>query len=225
LAPEGEQIAIRVKDTGVGIRPRMLEKVFELFVQANETLDRSEGGLGVGLTLVRTIAELHGGTVRAFSEGPGKGSEFVVRLPRNEGREANGEISPVTRPSLLAPSSVVIIEDNADSRRMLEALLKLDGYTVHAARDGKEGLAAARLGRPDFALIDIGLPELDGYQVAKQIRAETWGKEMFLIALTGYGRPEDRRAVEDAGFDAHLVKPLKPDELSRVLTMQRDGRN
>jgi two-component system, chemotaxis family, CheB/CheR fusion protein len=219
LAPEGEHIAIHVKDTGVGIRPAMLEKVFELFVQANETLHRSEGGLGVGLTLVRTIAEMHGGSVRAFSEGPGKGSEFVVRLPRSEGREANVEDSPIARPSpaTTRPSSVLIIEDNADSRRMLEAMLRLDGYIVHTAGDGKQGLDAIRRLRPHFAIIDIGLPEMNGYQIARQIRAEDWGNEPYLIALTGYGRPEDRRAVQDAGFDAHLVKPLKPDELARVL--------
>ncbi len=218
LEPEGDEIAIRIKDTGVGIRPEMLEKVFDLFVQANETLDRADGGMGVGLTLVRTIAEMHGGSVKAFSEGAGKGSEFTVRLPRSN--EAPG--SPQSR-SLAATenATILIIEDNPDSRRMLEAMLKLDGYTVSSAADGKVGLEAIRKLRPDVAIIDIGLPGLDGYQIARQIRSADSYNDVFLIALTGYGRPEDRRAVQEAGFDEHLVKPLKPEDLSRVLRKRR----
>lgn len=208
-----EQIEIRVKDSGVGIRPEMLEKVFDLFVQANETLDRAEGGMGVGLTLVRTIAEMHGGSVKAFSEGQHKGSEFVVRLPLTAE-------TPATQAASLrsaGAANVLIVEDNADSRRMLEAMLKLDGYKVHAAADGNEGLDAILKLRPQVAIIDIGLPGIDGYQVARKVREVLSRKEVLLIALTGYGRPEDRRAVQEAGFDEHLVKPLKPNELARVL--------
>lgn len=209
-----EQIILRVKDSGVGIRPEMLEKVFDLFVQANETLDRAEGGMGVGLTLVRTIAEMHGGSVKAFSDGQNKGSEFVVRLPLSAERPSTETSSP---PRGAAPATVVIVEDNADSRRMLEAMLKLDGYTVQTAAEGNEGLEAILKLRPQFAIIDIGLPGMDGYQVARRTRELLAKDETLLIALTGYGRPEDRRAVLEAGFDEHLVKPLKPNELSRVL--------
>ena len=211
---EAAQIIIRIKDTGVGIRPEMLERIFHLFVQANETLDRSEGGMGVGLTLVRTIVEMHDGKVQAFSEGPGSGSEFVVRLPYSS------QSLDTTPPPPAAPSGsakVLIVEDNPDSRSMLEAILKLDGYDVTTAADGKDGLAAILNQRPRFAIVDIGLPGLDGYQVAKQVRKECTKDQVYLIALTGYGRSEDRRAVEGAGFDAHLVKPLKPTELAAVM--------
>jgi two-component system CheB/CheR fusion protein len=208
------QIVIRVKDSGVGIRPEMLERVFDLFVQANETLDRAEGGMGVGLTLVRTIAEMHGGSVKASSDGQNKGSEFVVRLPLSTEKPTTEMSSP---PRGSKPATVVIVEDNADSRRMLEAMLKLDGYTVHTASDGNEGLDAILKLRPQFAIIDIGLPGMDGYQVAKRTREFLAKDEVILIALTGYGRPEDRRTVLEAGFDEHLVKPLKPNELLRVL--------
>lgn len=214
LSCEANKAWIRVKDSGVGIRPDMLEKVFDLFVQANETLDRAEGGMGVGLTLVRTIAEMHGGSVVASSEGQGKGSEFIVCLPCSTELPTNA--APVPRlPS--RPSSILIIEDKADSRRMLEAMLKLDGYTVYTAADGAEGLETIFRLRPRYAIIDIGLPELDGYQVARKVREVMSKDEIYLIALTGYGRPEDCRAVQEAGFDEHLVKPLKPDELCRIL--------
>jgi CheY-like chemotaxis protein len=228
LERDADDIFVRVKDTGVGLRPEMLEKVFDLFVQAHETLDRAEGGMGVGLTLVRTIAELHGGSVRAFSEGAGKGSEFTVRLPRAKGMAGQGR-SDLAGPAVPAPHAsrpaplVVIIEDNADSRRMLEAMLKLDGYRVRTAADGKEGLQAILELRPRFAIIDIGLPGLNGYQVARHVRKNLSKEEVILIALTGYGRPEDRRAVLEAGFDEHLVKPLNPKELVRVLGIE-DGK-
>ncbi len=219
---EEKQLAIRVKDSGVGIRSEMLERVFDLFVQANETLHRAEGGMGVGLTLVRTIAEMHGGSVKAFSEGQNKGSEFIVRLPLTAEKPTTDASSPV---SGFGSSTVLIVEDNADSRRMLKAMLKLDGYMVHTAADGNEGLDAILKLRPQFAIIDIGLPGIDGYEVAKRTREVLSRDDVLLIALTGYGRPEDRRAVLEAGFDEHLVKPLKPHELSRVLgtiTMPRD---
>ncbi len=214
LASADGQVVLRVKDSGVGIRPEMLERVFDLFVQANETLDRAEGGMGVGLTLVRTIAEMHGGSVKAFSDGQRRGSEFVVQLPRCKEALPEEPALPGTAPER---ATLLIIEDNADSRRMLETILKLDGYTVYTAADGKEGLEALLRLRPRFAIIDIGLPGLDGYQVARQAREVLSRDDVVLIALTGYGRPEDRRAVLEAGFDEHLVKPLNPLELARIL--------
>jgi two-component system CheB/CheR fusion protein len=222
LQSQGEHVVIRVKDTGAGIRQEMLERVFDLFVQANDTLHRSEGGMGVGLTLVRTIVELHGGSVKAFSDGPGSGSEFVIVLPHCRERPAE---NPTPTAAIPNDATILIVEDNPDSRRMLEAMLKLDGYDVRSAADGKEGLTMIRMLRPHFALIDIGLPELDGYQVAKQVRADPACDETMLIALTGYGRSEDRRAVQEAGFDEHLVKPLKPDELTRLLCKIRSERD
>lgn len=214
LENSGDMIIIRIRDTGVGIRAEMLEKVFDLFVQANETLDRAEGGMGVGLTLVRTIAEMHGGSVKVFSEGVGQGSEFVVQLPRSAAEPA---AVPPDQAMDSTPDSVLIVEDNADNRRMLEAMLKLDGYTVYTAADGNEGWRSILERRPQFAIIDIGLPGLNGYEVARHVRESSAGDDVFLIALTGYGRPEDRRAAMEAGFDEHLVKPLNSQDLVRVL--------
>ena len=227
LCTVSDQAILSVKDNGVGIRPDMLEKIFELFVQAHETLHRADGGVGVGLTLVRTIAEMHQGSVTAHSEGSGKGSELVVRLPLTRDHEHQSrEVceTPIVDIDSQSPARsvqsarcVVIVEDNADSRRMLEAMLTLDGYTVASAADGREGLEMILKVRPRIAIIDIGLPGIDGYQVARKVREVLPGEEVFLIALTGYGRPEDRRAVQEAGFNEHLIKPLKPNEFTRVL--------
>ncbi|MFN4259461.1 MAG: chemotaxis protein CheB [Gemmataceae bacterium] len=220
LDQENGQVVIRIKDTGMGISPTMLEKVFDLFVQANDTLDRSHGGLGVGLTLVKAIAQLHGGAVQAYSQGPGTGCEFIIRLPVGKtgemtgGRAASAEPAPAVD-AVPVSRKVVLIEDNDDSRRMLESLLKMDGVDVRAVRDGKEGLETILSFRPGLAFVDIGLPGLSGYQVAQEVRSRL-GQEVYLVALTGYGRPEDRLAVLKAGFDEHLVKPLKRRDLERV---------
>jgi two-component system CheB/CheR fusion protein len=211
---------LRVKDTGIGIRPEILAKVFDLFVQADDSLDRSSGGLGVGLTLVRAIAELHGGTVQAHSDGQGSGSEFTVRLPLGAAAAQPTEM-PASEPAAPANGTVLLVEDNDDSRRTLGSLLKLDGYEVLAACDGQEGLEAIFAHRPAVAIVDIGLPVLDGYEVARRVRSQLSRRDVFLVALTGYGRPEDRRAVFEAGFDEHLVKPLKRMDLERVLEKAR----
>jgi signal transduction histidine kinase/CheY-like chemotaxis protein len=206
----GEAV-LSVRDSGVGITPDMLPRVFDLFVQGERGADRGGGGLGLGLALVRRIAELHGGGVEARSDGPGRGSEFIVRLPaipappvaaREPGpAEGNG-----------APRRILVVEDNEDSREMLRHLLMLDGHQVYEAADGPAGLEAAVRLRPDIAFVDVGLPGLDGYAVARQVRAET-GAAIRLVALTGYGQPEDRRLALEAGFDAHIVKPVAPESL------------
>ena len=218
LRKEDDEAVVRVRDSGQGIPSEMLESIFELFVQAENTLDRSSGGMGVGLTLVRTLVQLHGGRVTAHSAGLNKGSEFIVRLPLTakppEPREA-----PAPGPLRAVDTRIVIVEDNADSRAMLEALLRLDGYQVAVAEDGQQGLDLILHQRPDIALVDIGLPVLNGYQIAQRVRQELGNTEMRLIALTGYGRAEDRKAVREAGFDGHLVKPLKPEELARILAL------
>lgn len=213
---EDDEAIIRVTDNGRGIPADLLDTIFDLFVQSDETLDRSDGGMGLGLTLVKTLVEMHGGSVAAYSAGLGHGSEFVVRLP----------LAPVTSaPPSRGPTSVrvnpdlhiLIVEDNADSRAMLEALLKLDGFRVSVADDGLQGWDAIRNRRPDVAIIDIGLPVVSGYDLAKRVRNELRDEQIVLIALTGYGRPEDREMALAAGFSAHLTKPLKPEELSRLL--------
>ena len=207
-ARSGEAV-LSVRDSGVGIAPDMLPRVFDLFVQGERAADRGGGGLGLGLALVRRIAELHGGGVEARSEGSGRGSEFSVRLPAIPAPPVPGpRHGPAEHDG--APRRILVVEDNEDSREMLRYLLTLDGHEVHEAADGPAGLAAALHLRPDIAFVDVGLPGLDGYEIARRVRAET-GSRIRLVALTGYGQPEDRRLSLEAGFDAHIVKPVAPD--------------
>lgn len=212
---EGDAVVLEVSDTGVGLSPEVLPRVFELFFQVDRTLDRSQGGLGVGLTLVRRLVELHGGTVQARSEGTSRGSTFTVRLPRGVVGQAlqpqSGAVAPVVGRRLL------LVEDHADSRQVVRQLLEVDGHTVFEAEDGPSGLAKARELRPDVVLLDIGLPGLDGYGVARALRASEEGRGLLLIALTGYGLQEDRLRALQAGFDAHLVKPVDLHRLREVL--------
>ncbi|MGC8638248.1 MAG: chemotaxis protein CheB [Isosphaeraceae bacterium] len=215
-----DEAEIRVQDTGIGIQPEMLERVFDLFVQADPGLDRSEGGMGVGLTLVRAIVERHGGRITALSAGRDRGSEFVVRLPLSQNPPAAVHCAGDVSSPGTAVRSVVIVEDSNDSRRMLETLLRLEGCEVKSAGNGEEGLSTILESRPDLALVDIGLPGLSGYDLAREVRRQPGNESIRLIALTGYGRAEDRQHVLEAGFDAHLVKPLKWEDLSRVLRGQ-----
>jgi PAS domain S-box-containing protein len=209
-----DRAVLRVRDTGVGIEPDRLDAIFELFTQLNPTLARTEGGLGVGLTLVKRLVSLHGGTVRAHSEGPDRGSEFEVTLPRAQGvRVVEPTPSP---PRPVAARRILVIEDNDDAREMLALSLRLHGHATHEARSGREGVAVAERVAPDVVLVDIGLPDLDGYEVGRQLRA-LLGRRAFLLAITGYGQPEDRRRTEKAGFDVHLVKPVHPDAIQELL--------
>lgn len=241
-ARRGDQVVIRVKDTGIGLAPDMLARVFDMFVQSERGADRSQGGLGLGLTLVRRLVEMHGGTVQALSDGVGMGSEFVVHLPietataaaaavaATEGNSAPLDdpgpassgphwvpsVKPTPPPSLAL--RILVVEDNDDIRETLKDLLEMCGHHVDVAEDGSSGVERTLFLRPDVALIDIGLPGLDGYQVAERIRAEMPGEATRLIALTGYGQPDDKRRALAAGFNAHLVKPVDFDDLRRLLT-------
>ena len=207
---------LAVRDTGVGIAPEFLPRVFDLFSQQDSSLARTRGGLGVGLTLVRNLVEMHGGTVEALSDGPGKGSTFVVRLPLVERRVAS-----LSRPDgAAAPGPgrrVLIVDDSADSAETLAILLRRFGHEVRTAGDGPRALELARQEPPDVALLDIGLPNMDGLELARRMRSDLGLTNAYLIALTGYGQDEDRRRSEAAGFDAHLVKPVDLDRLRRLL--------
>jgi signal transduction histidine kinase/CheY-like chemotaxis protein len=214
VAREGDEAVVRVADTGIGLSPDLAGRVFDLFVQGDRPLDRSLGGLGIGLTLVRRLAEMHGGTVSVKSAGPGEGSEFSVRFPAIEQPDA-GPVRETTSPEL-APRSVLLVEDNEDARETLEMLLRLAGHEVQAEGDGPAGLRRALELRPDIMLVDIGLPMMDGYEVARRIR-QADGAQPYLVAITGYGAPEDRQRAIDAGFDAHVVKPVDFDALTEVL--------
>jgi signal transduction histidine kinase/ActR/RegA family two-component response regulator len=221
LRAENSEAVLTVEDTGLGISPRMLPFIFDMYVQADRTLDRAQGGLGIGLTLVRRLVELHGGTVAAESEGEGHGSRFVVRLPQTETKQA---ASASRRPERRMRSRrVLLIEDGADAREMLRMTLELAGHTVYGAADGIRGLELVKVTRPDVAIIDIGLPRLNGYEVAQRIRKEPHGREMLLVALTGYDAPGDALRSRAHGFDHHLVKPVDPDRLARLLSEDGDA--
>jgi PAS domain S-box-containing protein len=215
---DGDTAVLTVRDNGRGIPAAMLGNIFDLFTQVSPTLDRSLGGLGLGLTLVRRLVEMHDGTVVATSEGEGRGAEFTVRLPTvpTPSQPAEREAEPAsTAPGAMR---VLIVEDNDDSRETLQDLLALWGHDVTVASDGVSGLRALKEALPDIALIDIGLPGIDGYELSRQIRALRGGEKVRLVALTGYGQPEDRARALSAGFDDHMVKPLEPEKLRRLLT-------
>jgi CheY-like chemotaxis protein len=218
----GQHAVLAVKDTGVGIPADVLPTVFDLFVQSERSLDRSQGGLGIGLTLVRRLVELHGGTVQAASDGPGMGSVFTVNLPVIPTPNAYAvEQIPVIADAC-KPRRVLIVEDNDDAREMLGILLAQDGHEIQMENDGPSGLRAALTFRPDVGLLDLGLPGFDGYTLARSIRAHDEGKQIYLVALTGYGQSDDRLRSKEAGFDDHLVKPVDVNQLA--LLLQRANR-
>jgi CheY-like chemotaxis protein len=201
----------------------MLTTVFDLFTQDKQTLERAGGGLGIGLTIVKRLVELHGGTVSAASEGPNKGSAFTVRFPRSKDAPERSIASDCEAHPVPSPKRVLVVEDNADIRESLGLILGMWGHRVEFAATGSDGLKRARDFKPDVALIDIGVPELNGYDVARGIRDDdtSWAKVVTLVALTGYGRDSDRERALAAGFDAHLVKPIDPDVLAQTLAITR----
>lgn len=216
---DGSDVEIRVRDTGVGIPPEKLPRLFEMFFQVDRTLERSQGGLGIGLSLVRRLVELHGGRVEARSEGVGKGSEFIVHLPvliekptplPSREPSGNGKAKAAGR-------RILVVDDNRDAADSLAMLLRLTGNVVHTAYDGLEGVEAAERFQPEVALFDIGMPKLNGYDACRRIREEAWGKGLLLIAMTGWGQEEDRRRTMEAGFNTHLVKPVDPTVLMNLL--------
>ena len=205
----GGEALVSVKDNGVGIPAHMLPKVFEMFTQVDRNLERAQGGLGIGLSIVKRLVEMHGGSVSVESDGPGMGSEFVVTLP---------EVLSVAQPNVregepVRPSSnhrILVVDDNVDAALSLAMMLRLMGNEAKTAHDGLEALDVAAVYQPDLILLDIGMPRLNGYDTAKRLRQQPWGKNMTLVALTGWGQEEDRRKSEQSGFDAHLIKPIEP---------------
>jgi PAS domain S-box-containing protein len=227
LNKEGEDAVVRVKDTGVGIGPDLLPQVFDLFTQAKRTLDRSQGGLGVGLTVVQKLVEMHGGTTEAHSSGLGQGSEFIVRLPILLSPLRRDTVSSAERAQSTQAWRVLVVDDNVDSADSIASLLESSGHDVKVAYSAEKALEMATDYQPEIMLLDIGLPEMDGYEVAKRLRQNPQLKDLRLIALTGYGQDSDRQRSREAGFDAHVVKPVDWRNLSELLEslMKRQSRS
>jgi len=217
-------VVIKVQDTGIGIPADMLSKVFEMFMQVDRSLERTQGGLGIGLTLVKRLVDMHGGSSEARSDGPGKGSEVVVRLPimvappAQKPQPCNG-----CREQANAASTrrILVVDDSPELARSFDTLLRLMGHESRVAYDGLEAVEAAQAFRPDLVLMDIGMPRVDGYEAARRMREQPWGKDMVLVAMTGWGQDEDRRRSKEAGFDRHLVKPVDLATLQEVLQPHR----
>jgi two-component system CheB/CheR fusion protein len=222
IAAEGDVAMVRVADTGAGMTQDVVARVFEPFVQAHQTLDRARGGLGLGLTLVKRLVELHGGSVAAHSPGPGHGTEILVRLPLTDARREPEVVPPSEAGG--SPRRVLVVDDNGDMRTTLRMLLRIGGHHVDEAVDGVEALEMLLRLRPDVAFIDLGLPGRDGYELAQAVRRAPGGDSLHLVALTGYGQPRDRRRALEVGFNVYLVKPVSLDELERVLAAAPVGR-
>jgi CheY-like chemotaxis protein len=221
---QGSDVVVTVRDNGIGIPPEMLPRVFEMFTQVDRSLERSQGGLGIGLSLVKGIVEMHGGSVEARSGHQGRGSEFVVRLPivvagtpqPTTGRAGPAAVDPA------AGRRILVVDDNEDSARSLARLLKMTGHEACTAHDGGKAVEVAEQHRPEVILLDIGLPVMNGYDVARAIRGRPWGGDVAIVALTGWGQDADRRRSKESGIDHHLVKPVDPAELERLLAELQD---
>jgi CheY-like chemotaxis protein len=216
---EGDQVKVRVTDSGIGIPAEHLPHIFEMFAQVDTAMERSQGGLGIGLSLAKGLVEMHGGTIGAHSDGPGMGSELIVRLPIAV-TEGPSETAPDDdeKGSPGAKHRILIVDDNPLGSESTALVLHAMGHEVATARDGIEGMEYARTFRPEVILLDIGLPGLNGLDMARRIRERPWGKSIFLIAVTGYGQEEDRRRSLEAGFDYHMVKPVDFVKLKKMLS-------
>jgi CheY-like chemotaxis protein len=212
------QAVVSVADTGVGIPSHMLPKVFEMFTQVDRSLERSQGGLGIGLTLVQRLIEMHGGSVAACSEGHGQGSQFVVRLPAVAAPGAAELLLGDPRGAAVPRRRVLVADDNRDAATSMAMMLQLWGCDAMTAHDGISALEVAQAFLPELILLDIGMPRLNGYDAARRIRQEPWGRDAVLVAVTGWGQQEDKRRSHEAGFDLHLIKPVDPAALEKLLT-------
>jgi signal transduction histidine kinase len=218
---EEQDVVITVRDQGIGIPPQMLSEVFELFSQGERTLDRSQGGLGIGLSLVKTVVEMHGGSVSASSDGVDRGSAFVIRIPCLRPQESSARVNPLPgQRQVGSPRRILIVDDSKDAAESLAMLLSLSGHQVAVAHDGVQALEAVAAERPEVVLLDIGLPGMDGYEVCRRLR-QGGMDDALIIAMTGYGQERDRQRSKEAGFDTHTVKPVELDHLMELLASRR----
>jgi len=222
---ESDQAVIRVRDNGIGIASQDLPGLFEMFAQVDTSLERSRDGLGIGLTLVKTLVEMHGGSVQAYSEGLGRGTEFVVRLPILTEALRPAVEPPVSAATAIVARRILIVDDSEDGAESLAMLLQFFGHETFKAYDGVQAIEAAERLRPDVVLLDIGLPRLNGYEVCARIRQEPWGRDLVLVALTGWGQEDDRHRSKEVGFDAHMVKPVDHDALLKLIASLPPVRN
>ena len=220
VEPAGAEVSITIRDTGIGLAPNQLESIFEMFSQVDNSLERTRSGLGIGLTLVKRLVELHGGSIVAKSAGLGRGSEFIVRLPMLiDGPRAQHTPNPLSSQAV-APKRILVTDDNQDAADSVAMLLRLSGHEVETAYDGMKAVEKAESYQPDIMLLDIGLPGMNGYDVCRSIRQQPWGKAIRIVALTGWGQDQDRRNAREAGFDDHLVKPVDPQTLRQAIAAQ-----
>lgn len=218
---EGRELVLSVRDNGIGISEEQLPRIFDMFAQTNSALQRAQGGLGIGLSLVRALVEKHGGSVMAYSEGLGRGSEFMVRLPVAQARMIERESAPEEDLPVPSGCRIVVADDNSDAAESLAIMLRMSGNEVRTGRDGVEAVSIAESYKPEVVLLDIGMPRMNGYEAARRIRRERWGRNMMLIALTGWGQDEDKRRALEAGFDHHLTKPVDAELLEKLVASAR----
>jgi CheY-like chemotaxis protein len=224
---QGDNLVFSVTDSGIGLSAAAIKTIFNMFAQEQAALDRSEGGLGIGLALAKGLVEMHGGVVSAVSDGPGHGSCFVVRIPRLANTNGNASVTPllpldqldrvISPPTPSSAKTVLLADDNRDAVDVLAELLRMDGHIVHTANDGLSAAALAAEVKPDVLVLDIGMPGLNGYELARHVRAQPWGLRPLLVAATGWGQDGDRQKALAAGFDLHLTKPFNPLELADLI--------
>jgi CheY-like chemotaxis protein/anti-sigma regulatory factor (Ser/Thr protein kinase) len=219
VVPDGDQVEVRIRDNGIGIPPDMQAQVFDIFTQVDRSLEKSQGGLGIGLSIAKRLVEMHGGSIKVRSDGHRKGSEFTVRLPaRIESRRADDE-TPAFRAVPGGPRHrIMVADDNPDSATTLSLMLEVMGHEVRVARDGQEAVELAAQFRPEAILLDIGMPRMNGYDACRAIRAEPWAARTLIVALTGWGQDGDKNRSKEAGFDRHLVKPVEPAMLESMIS-------
>jgi CheY-like chemotaxis protein len=218
-------VVVAVTDSGIGIPQEKLETIFDMFTQVQRPLERTQAGLGIGLTLVRRLVAMHGGTIEARSEGDARGSTFIVRLPTISAPQRAPEATTSTAPAVATAGRrrILIVDDNRDSAESLATLLTMTGNETITAHDGEAAVAAAERHRPDIILLDIGLPKMNGYDVCRHLRRQPWGRDILTVALTGWGQEADRRRSRESGFDGHLVKPVDYDALLHLIHAPREG--